>query len=97
MNQQQMVNAFISGIQALVDPASNIQLLLGSILTAEIHSKPDNKESVCREINKLLLLIKQTAKIQMILAVINDDNDRYVNLIGAGIESSSINTSEWTG
>ena len=98
MNQQQMLNAFISGIRAMVDPSSNITLLPGSILTLEIRLKddhPDIKVNVCKKINELLKLIKQTAPVQLVIAVLDDDNDRYVRLIGDGIEGNEINTDEW--
>ena len=99
MNQHQMINAFISGIRAMVDPASEINVLLGSILTLEIRLKddhPDAKVTVCKKINELLKLIKQTAPVQVVPSVINDDNDRYVNLIGDGLGGNRINTDEWS-
>ena len=98
MNQQQMLNAFIDGIRAMVDPSSDINLLLGSILTLEIRLKddhPDTKATVCKKINELLKLIKQTAPVQLVIAVLDDDNDRYVRLIGDGIEGNEINTDKW--
>lgn len=98
MNQQQMMSAFISGIRVMVAPASRVDLVPGSILIAEIHLKddhPDFKVNVCKKINELLKLIKQTAPVQMVLAVINDDNGRYARLIGDGIEGGEVNVDEW--
>ena len=48
---------------------------------------------MCHEINKLLKE-SEIKDWQIILAVMNDDNDRYTRLMSKGIVSNGIDTSE---
>ena len=51
---------------------------------AEIRLNPDHKVSVCHELNKLVKQLKG----QVILAVLDDEQDRYVRLIGKGLNAN---------
>lgn len=98
MNRQDMIDRLLDSMRSAVDPSSRIELLLGSILMAEIRLKdqpPVLKEAIFRKLNEGLKLINEIASIQMVLAVLDDDNDRYVNLLAAGIDGERVNTDEW--
>lgn len=98
MNKQQMIDTLLDSIQSVIDPTSRVELLLGSILLVEIKLKDDTpvlQEAICCKLNEALKLIKAIAGIQVVVSVLDDDNDRYVNLVAAGIDGNQVNTDEW--
>ena len=84
----------IQKIKFLVAPQSSVFSPMPGILLAELHLKDANKTRVCHELN---FLFKELHKqqFQLILAVIDDDNDRYTNIIGRGIQSYAIDTDKF--
>lgn len=98
MNKQDMIDTLLNSMRQTVDPSSRIELMLGSILLAEIRLKDDPpmlKEAICSKLNEALKLMKEITEIQIMVSVLNDDNDRYVNLVVAGIDGNRVNTDEW--
>lgn len=93
MTTEEMLNSFISGIRAIVDPQSKINMLLGSILCLELHLKDEDDEEKTKAsecINELLKLIEKTTNPQIILTVINDENDKYVRIMGEGLKNKEL-------
>lgn len=84
----------IQKIKFLVAPQSSVVSLMPGILLAELHLKDAHKISACHKLN---FLFKELHKqhFQLILAVINDDNDRYIRLIGRGIQGHTIDTDKY--
>lgn len=91
--QSNYVASVLSGIKVIVAPESKITLLMNSILLLEIYLKPgieEHKVFACHTINQLLKMIQATTTLQLIIAVMNDDDDKYVRLIGEGIEGKEL-------
>ena len=85
------VNKVIAQMVFLVSEKSRIISPLPGILLAEIHLLPDHKVTVCRQLNELMRTLDE-ARYQTIVAVMDDDDDRYVRLISKGINKQNIDT-----
>ena len=81
----------IQQINFLIDPASRVAELQPGMIVAEIRLNPDHKVSVCHELNKLVKQLKG----QVILAVLDDEQDRYVRLIGKGLNANETNVDDF--
>lgn len=77
----------IEQINFLIVPESNVREPLPGMILAEIHLNPDHKVDICHRLNKLVLQLKG----QVIPAVMDDDQDRYVRLIGKGLNANETN------
>ncbi|WP_422444145.1 hypothetical protein [Endozoicomonas sp. ALB091] len=88
------IDQVVKRIYQITAPETEIQMFLGAVMTLTIHLKPMHKIEVCEEINKLLLPLK--GKMQVILAVMDDDDDVYARLIGFGLSNNEINVDEWS-
>lgn len=86
------VEKIITEIRFLVSEQSQITSPLPGMVLAEIHLLPYHKVSVCHALNKLVRELDE-GKLQIILAVIDDPNDRYVKLISNGLKSNDIDAS----
>lgn len=98
MNKQDMIDTLLDSMRSVVDPSSRIDLLLGSILLAEIRLNDEPsvvKEAICRKLNVALKLIKEIAPVQMVLAVLDDDDNKYVRMIGRDIAGQEIDMDRW--
>lgn len=87
------IDQVVKRIYQITAPETEIHVFLGSVMALEIHLKPLHKIEVCEEINKLLLPLK--GKVQIILAVMDDDDDVYARLIGFGLSNNEINADVW--
>ncbi len=98
MKKQEVINQLLDSMRSVVEPSSRIDLMLGSILLAEIRlndQPPVLKEAICRKLNEALKLIKDIAPVQVVLAVLDDDDDKYVRMIGRGIAGQEIDMDRW--
>lgn len=98
MNKQDMIDTLLDSMRSAVDPSSRIDLMLGSILLAEIRlndQPPVLKEAICRKLNEALKLIKEMAPVQIVLAVLDDDDDKYVRMIGKDIAGQEVDMDRW--
>ena len=79
----------VEKIRSLVSSDSQILRLGPKILVSEIRLKPEKKTEVCQELNGLFKQL-DLANYQIVMAVLEDDDNRYVNIISEGIKNKEV-------
>lgn len=85
MNMVDLTNQLIE----IVDSRSRIMCPFLGIFIADIYLKPESKEECAREIRDIVAKFVE-ANIQVIMTVMEDDDDKYANIISEGIDTNRI-------